>query len=372
MKRIITFLFITLLNFTSYGFEIDAKYSVLIDAESLEILYQKNAFDKMAPSSMSKMVTAYIVFDYLNKGNLKLTDRFNHSEKAWKTEGSRMFISVNSSVTIEDLLRGLIIQSGNDAAVNLAEGISGSEEEFAELMTSYAKKLGMHGSHFANSTGIPHPQHYTTAYDLALIAYRTITDFPEYYKYYQEKDFTYNNIRQPNRNILLTTYHGADGVKTGHADEAGYGLTASSIRNGRRLIAVANGLRTSREAASECEKLLNYGFMNFKNVAIANKNEPLYSVKVVYGNQEKLLMVPNKNIVLSVPLSVSQNLVYKVKYESPIFAPIKQGDKVAELEISDKENKFSKTIDLFAGNDVDKVNMIFRFFYNIKYKLLGV
>lgn len=226
-----------------------ATQAIIVDASTGTILLDKGANDRMPTSSMSKTMTIYMVFDALKEGRLKLDDEFLVSEKAWRMEGSEMFIKVGDKVKIEDLIRGVVVQSGNDAAVALAEGLAGSEEAFAEAMNARAKDLGMTGSHFVNASGWPHPDHYSTPRDLALLAYRIIHDFPEYYHYFSEKEFTYNNIRQQNRDPLLGKLPGADGLKTGHTEVAGYGLIGSAKRGDRRLILVVNGLKSQQDCA---------------------------------------------------------------------------------------------------------------------------
>ena len=233
-----------------------AKEAVIIDFETGAVLYDKNADIKTPTSSMSKVMTAMVVFDAIRSGKLSLEQTLPVSEKAWRSEGSKMFVALNSQVKVEDLIRGMIIQSGNDACVVLAEGVAGSEENFTELLNAKAKEIGMSGSHFMNSSGWPDPEHYSTVRDLAAMAKYLITNYPDEYKYYSEKEFTYNNIKQGNRNPLLYKNMGADGVKTGHTDDGGYGLIGSAVREGRRVIMVLNGTASMQERADEASKLV--------------------------------------------------------------------------------------------------------------------
>ncbi|HYF08364.1 MAG TPA: D-alanyl-D-alanine carboxypeptidase family protein, partial [Acetobacteraceae bacterium] len=226
-----------------------ARQAILVDADTDQVLLEKNPDERMPPSSMSKLMTMYVVFDHLRQGRLQMTQTLPVSERAWRMGGSKMFVDIGTQVAVEDLVRGVIVQSGNDACIVLAEAISGSEQQFAQLMNEYAPRIGLRNSTFRNSTGWPDPEHRTTARDLATLAKRIIADFPDYYRYYNERSFRYNNISQDNRNPMLARVPGADGLKTGHTEEAGFGLTGSAIRNGRRLILVVNGLPSMRSRA---------------------------------------------------------------------------------------------------------------------------
>jgi len=259
--------------------DIKARQYILMDFQTGTVLEAKNADDRMTPSSMAKLMTSYVVFDALKTGKLSLDDQLTVSRKAWQeggaaSGGSTMFLDPGSKVKVEDLVRGMIIQSGNDACIVLAEGLAGSEEAFAAMMNDKAKQLGLTNTHFVNSTGLPDPDQYMSARDLAVLAKRIVTDHPEYYSLYSETSFTYNNITQGNRNPLLYRVgSGADGLKTGHTESAGFGLTASAVRNGRRLILVANGLSTMKDRDEESSKLLDYGFREFGNRALFTAGE---------------------------------------------------------------------------------------------------
>lgn len=347
------------------AFETNATYAILMDYDTKTVLFEKEAHTKMAPSSMSKMMTAYIAFESLRSGQVKLTDEFYISEKAWKAEGTRMFIPLNTKVSFEDLLRGLIIDSGNDAAIAIAEALMGSEDEFASLMNDTAKKLGMNESNFLNATGLPLENNYSTCYDLALLSYHTIKDFPEYYPYYAEKEFTYNGIKQGNRNGLLYKDMGADGLKTGHAADAGYGLAASAKRDGRRVIGVVNGLKSNKERTIAMEQLVTFGFMNFKKVIVAEEGQIIEKIPVVNGNKRELELVAKSEISIIVPKMQSKNIKTTISYNSPVNAPILVGDKLGVLEVENLTTQQSLVFDLVAKESIEKAD----FFGRIKNKL---
>ncbi len=331
MLRIFTLLIFMFCVAEAVAFDTDAKYAILIDYDTKSILFEKEAKTHMAPSSMSKMMTAYIAFESLKNGSVSLTDEFMISEKAWRMGGTRMFIPLKMPVTFEELLKGLIIISGNDAAVAIAEALAGSEDEFAERMNETAAKLGMKDSHFTNATGWPDENNYSCAYDLALLAIHTIQDFPEYYHYYAETEFTFNKIKQGNRNGLLYRNMGADGLKTGHAEEAGFGLTASVKKHNRRLIAVVNGLKSNKERTAATENLMNYGLVNFTNLKILNKNESTEKIQVKGGNVKEIDLISAQDIILTLPKKDSKNVKIKVHYHAPVVAPIKEKQELGEL-----------------------------------------
>ena len=264
-------------------------------------LFAKDADAQMPPSSMSKMMTMYVVFDAIKNGKLKMGDMLPVSEHAWKQEGSRMFLNVGEKAKVEDLIRGVIVQSGNDAAVVFAEGLGGSEENFAEMMNTKAQQLGMTSSHFVTATGIPDPQHYSTARDLATLALALIHDFPEDYHFFSELEFTYNNIKQGNRNPLLYRNMNVDGLKTGHTDVGGYGLTASAIRDGRRLVLVLNGMQDMQARADESAHVLDWGYREFGSYPIVKAGDKLADAKVWLGQQATVPLLASQDVVLSLP-----------------------------------------------------------------------
>lgn len=368
-KKILSIFILTILfSIQANAFETVASYAVLIDANTNEVLFEKNAYEKMAPSSMSKMMTVYVILDAIRKGEIKLDDVVTHSENAWKQEGSRMFIPLGKQVTVAELLKGVIIQSGNDAAVSLAELLTGSEQEFSNRLNIHAKKLKLHNSSFVNATGLPNENHYTTAYDLAKIAQYTIQEFPEYYNLYKEKDYTYNGIRQPNRNMLLSTFDGADGLKTGHTDKAGFGLTSSAIKDGRRLIAVVNGLTTNKIAAQESEKLLKYGYSNFKIIEVVKKDQVLGEAIIKNGEVSKLEIVSLQDVSINTERAKDTEVKYRLNINSHLTAPIAKNAVVGSIEIIDQEQKILKSLPAYAKYDIKKAGM----FRKIWQKLIGI
>lgn len=355
-KPFLTFLFSLLwLPLTANAFETKAEYAFLVDDETGAVLFEKNPDEPMYPSSMTKLMTIYMVFERLKNGTLSMEDTLPVSKKAWQKGGSKMFVEVGNRVSIADLLRGIIVQSGNDACIVVAEGLQGSVEAFANAMNEKAAELGMTGSHFKNASGWPEEGHVMTARDLAILSSKLINNFPEYYPIFAEKKFTYNGITQSNRNLLLWRNSiGVDGLKTGHTEAAGYGLTASAVKNGRRLIVVVNGLDSERERADEADKLLSYGFLNFRNQKVATAGEKIDVAKVWFGEQRKVPLVLQSDLIMTLP-NDKENITAKVVYNEPIPAPIKEGEKVASLviEIPGMQNQ---QIPLVAGEAVPKLS----------------
>ncbi|MEQ8736385.1 MAG: D-alanyl-D-alanine carboxypeptidase family protein [Rhodospirillaceae bacterium] len=319
--------------------DIAAREFILVDFQTGTVLNSQNSDEAMPPSSMSKLMTAYMVFEAIHSGALSLDDEFMVSENAWReggaaSGGSTMFLEPNSRVRVEDLLRGIVIQSGNDACIVVAENMSGSEEAFAQQMTERAKELGITGSNFTNATGLPDPNHYMTADDLALLARRIITDFPEYYSLYAETEFSYNDIKQFNRNPLLYRPGGADGLKTGHTDIAGYGLTASAMRDGRRLILVANGMASTQARSEETAKLMDWGFRNFTNKDLFRAGEQVSDAEVWLGLELTVPLIIEQDVTVTIPRQAWRTLEVKAVYDGPIAAPIEQGTQIAKLVIN--------------------------------------
>lgn len=356
--------------------DIEAREYVLIDFQTGAVLGEKNADERMPPSSMSKLMTAYMVFERLKSGQLSLDDEMTVSENAWKlggaaSGGSTMFLNPNDRVKVEDLLRGMIIQSGNDACIVLAEGIAGSEEAFAEAMTAKAKEIGLTGSHFMNATGLPHPEHYMTPKDLSILARRLITEFPEYYSLYSETSFTYNGITQGNRNPLLYKVgSGADGLKTGHTDAAGYGLTASAIRNGRRLIMVANGMASIKARDSETSKLIDWGFREFTNRVIFKAGDKIADAEVWLGDKPSVPLIVPQDLTLTLPRGAVSSLVVKAVYEGPLPAPVTQGSQAGKVVISAKEFG-PMEIPIVTAGAVDRLGFVGRLKAAAQYIFLG-
>ncbi len=330
-----------------------AKQAIIVDADTGAVLLEKNSNEHMPTSSMSKVMTMYMVFEALKQGRLHLNDELLVSEKAWREgmdDGSRMFIQVGTKVKVEDLIRGVIVQSGNDASIALAEGIAGTEGAFVDAMNARAKDLGMKDSHFMNADGMPVDDHYSTCRDLALLAYRIMKDFPEYYHYFGEKDFTYNKIHQMNRDPLIGHVNGADGLKTGHTQIAGYGLMGSAKRDGRRIILVMNGLPSEKARQEEGIKLMEWAFRNFENKKIISKGETVASADVWLGQDPQVPLVAADDLTVVLPHGKRNELGLKVQYDAPLKAPIAKGDKVATLKINVPDQK-EIDVPLVAGQD---------------------
>ncbi len=336
-----------------------ARQVLLIDFDTGAVLLDKASEERMPPSSMSKLMTMYVVFDLLKQGRLQLDQQLPVSERAWRMGGSKMFVQVGSQVSVENLARGVIVQSGNDACIVLAEGISGSETQFAELMNEYGQRLGLRGSTFRNATGWPDPEHRMTARDLATLARRIIADHPEYYRYYNERSFRWNDITQENRNPTLARVAGADGLKTGHTEEAGYGLTASAVRGGRRLILVVNGLPSMRARAEESERLLEWGFREFDNVVMFRAADTVEEVPVYLGERAPVPLVAGRDLVLTLPRQWRRNLQARVRYDAPVAAPVSKGQELGRLFVSG-QGVPDMEVPLIAGADVDRLGVISR------------
>ncbi len=339
--------------------ETPATNAILIDMATGAVLFDKEADVPMPPASMSKLMTLLMVFERLKNRSIALDDTMRVSDTAWRMGGSRMFVEHASRVTVEDLLRGVIIQSGNDASVVFAEGLSGSEQAFADEMNQRAAEIGLTRSTFRNATGWPDPEHRTSARDLATIAARIIREHPEYYEIFGEKEFTYNNIKQGNRNPLLYKNIGADGLKTGHTEESGYGLVASAERKGRRLILVVNGLESVNQRSQESERLLDMGFRDFNNYPLFVANETIEDAQVWLGAEATVPLVLEEKVLLTMSRKARRNMTVTVAYESPISAPITQGARLAELRI-EAPNMDPVIRDLVAGEAVDRLGFVGR------------
>ncbi len=315
-----------------------AESYVLTDFHSGTVLAEQNADEKLPPASLTKIMTVYVVLKELKQGNLTLDDLVTISEKAWRAPGSRMFIEVNKQVTVEDLLKGVIIQSGNDASIALAEHIAGDESAFAELMNHHAKVLGMDNTHYVNSTGLPEDNHYTTARDLSRLTRALIAEFPEYYGWFSFKEFTYNGIKQKNRNLLLWRDPTVDGVKTGHTDEAGYCLVASAKRDEMRLISVVMRTASENDRASASQALLNYGFRFFTTQKVHDSSEPLTNVRVYKGEKETVPLGVADPIYVTLPKDQVKALVTDLEVEPWPTAPVEKGQSLGKviLKVKDK------------------------------------
>lgn len=342
------------------GFETEAQFAYMTDFNTGTVLLEKRADESMTPSSMTKMMTLYLLFDAMKRGDVTPDTKFPVSERAWRMGGSKMFVQVGSEVAVKDLIPGIIVQSGNDACMVVAEGLAGSEEAFADQMNAMAKKLGMEGSHFMNASGWPDPSHYSTVHDLATLARHIIKDFPEYYPHFKETEFTYNGIKQPNRNRLLYRGIGVDGLKTGHTEDGGYGITTSGVMEGRRVILVVNGLKNDKERIEEADRLLRHGFRDFKTVSLFHAGDVVENASVWMGKQETVPLVVGEDVeyVTTRRPGAEKEQEITLTYESPIPAPITQGAKLAELTIS--RGGSSRTVPLLAGANVDKLSFMGR------------
>ena len=368
IKLVLVFFFI-LKSSLVLGFS-NAKQAVLIDADTGYVLYEKNADELTAPSSMSKMMTVYLIFEKLQNGTLSLTDQLEVSKAAWAKRGSRMFLEENSQVSVEDLLRGIIVQSGNDACVVIAEAFSGTEENFSEELNIKAREIGLENSNFTNSTGWPDEGHLSTARDLSIIAIKTVQNFPEYYHFYAEESFQYNGINQRNRNTLLNKPVGVDGLKTGHTEAGGYGLAASALRKNQRLIMVINGLSSNKERTAEAIKLLEWGYRNFTNFDLLKEGMAVLQAKVWLGDKKTVPLVINEDTKITIPSESRDKLQFKVEYDSPISAPIEEGTKIAELEIT-APGIDSLRIPLYAGSTITSLGPLSKLLSVVNYFVWG-
>ena len=367
-----------LLSPANAAFNIKASTAILQDYYSGEILFEKDADRSIYPASMTKIMTTIIAFDLIQRGDLSLDDKFFVSENAWRLSASgysSMFIMVGDEVSVENLLKGIIIVSGNDACVALAEGIAGSEEEFAILMTAKAKEIGMENTNFANSSGIGDPDNYSTVRDILTMSNYLIKTYPEFYKYYKEKEFTWDRtggdpIKQGNRNPLLYKNLGADGIKTGYLTVEKYSLASSIVKNNRRSISVASGFNTKQDRSKESAKLHIWGLTNFDTIKIATKNENIDSLKVWLGKKEKVNVYVNENIYRTIPKAKKKYLKAKIVYDGPIAAPIKKDDFVGKFIVYFKDEIINE-FNLYASEDVKKVNLFSRIIKSINFLIWG-
>ena len=376
-------LFIFLLNLFFFNIlnatiKIEARTAILQDYYSGKILYEKEPDRSIYPASMTKIMTSIIAFDLINSGDLSLDDKFIISEKAWRlsTAGySSMFVMINDEVSVENLLKGIIVASGNDACIALAEGIAGTEEEFAMMMTSKAKEIGMTNTNFANSSGINDPDNYSTVRDIMIMSNYLIKNHPDYYKWFSEKEFTWDRtggdpITQGNRNPLLYKNLGADGIKTGYLAVERYSLASSLERNGRRLIAVGSGFESKKSRSRQSTKLLTYGLTNFDLIEIAKKKEPFSDIDVWLGKEKTVKVYLNDDVYKTIKKGQKRKVKAKLIYEGPIEAPIKKDQKVAKLKLV-YENELIGEYDLLAYKSVKKVNIFSRLMKSFNYLIWG-
>lgn len=355
--------------------ETKARNAVLMDFDTGQYLYAKDAEKMVPPASMSKLMTLYMIFSKLKDGSLSLDDTFTVSENAWRkggaaTGGSTMFLNINEEVRVEDLIKGIIIQSGNDACIVAAENLAGSEEDFAVLMNKTAKKIGLNNSSFANSTGLPHPDHRMAVGDLAKLAQRLLKEFPGYYYLFSQKTFTHNNISQGNRNPLLYSMQGADGLKTGHTEEAGYSLTASVKRGDRRLIEVMTGMKSNKERSEEAGKLMSWGFREFDNYEVLTAGQKIAEIPVWFGTDNSVNLIVAESVKRTIKKSKAQKVEMTAIYDKPVKAPIKKGDRlgVVKIEIPGQE---TIEVPLVADRNIGKLGFFGKIGENLKYLIFG-
>jgi len=357
---------------------VKARYVILQDHLSGDILYEKEADAKIYPASMTKIMTSIVTFDLINQGELSLDDKISISENAWRMSQSgysSMFIMLNDEVSVENLLKGIIIASGNDACVALAEGISGSEKEFAILMNEKAKEIGMENSNFSNASGINDPENYSTVRDVLIMSRYMIQNYPEFYSYYKETTFTWDRtggdpITQGNRNPLLYKNIGADGIKTGFLTVEKYSLSASVKKGSRRINSVASGFNTKNKRSRESSKMISWAFRNFDTVSVAKKNVIIKNFNVWHGKKSKIAVSTNQDVYLTIPKRKKKIIKAVVKYYSPIIAPIKKGDKVGKLIIY-ISGELKKEVDLFSNETVKRANIISRLFKSLNFLVWG-
>ena len=370
IRRIFLFVFLSILPLQVSAMETSAKQAYIVDMGTGMVLLDKNANEHMPTSSMSKVMTAYMVFEAIEEGRIEMATKLPVSEKAWSKGGSKMFVEAGDEVSVDNLLKGLIVQSGNDAAIVLSEGVAGDEDQFAIAMTARAQQLGMKDSQFKNASGWPDPDHYSTAHDLALLGQRLIVDFPHYYSLYSIKEFTYNDITQPNRNPLLYRDMGVDGIKTGHTEVGGYGLMASGEKNGRRVVMVVNGLASQEDRANESARLMNWAMNSFENIDIVKKGTVVDQAPAAMGKGDVLPLTVSRDVRLTVPLGQREGIAMKANYMSPIKAPIKAGEKVGDLVI-DVPQLGDFTVPLVAAADLEEAGFFGRTFSKMNRLLFG-
>jgi serine-type D-Ala-D-Ala carboxypeptidase (penicillin-binding protein 5/6) len=344
---------------SSVGIETQAKHAFILEVETGTVLLDKGADERIPPASMSKIMTAYLVFDMLKGGRASLEDELPVSERAWRLQGSKMFVPIGGRIKIDDLLKGVIVQSGNDACLVLAEGLAGSEAAFVEMMNRKAEEIGLKDSHFNDVSGLPDSNHWMTARDLAAVAIRTIKDFPEYYHYYSEMDYEFNNIKQGNRNPLLYKNVGADGLKTGHTEEAGYSLTASVARDKRRIILVLNGLPTMKARAQESERLIEWAFREFNDYRLFAPGDKVDDAEIWLGAEPKVALTVAKEFVVTLPRKSRKEMKVIVEYDRPVPAPVETGERVGKLVVTAPDAAPAEA-PLVAAASVDRMNALSR------------
>ena len=370
MTKILTFLLLIFLSFNASGIDTKAQQAIVIDYDTNEILFEKNSNQKIIPASMTKIMTVYVVFDRIKNSSFNLNNTCRISPRAYKMGGSRTFLEIDDQVTVDDLLKGIIVQSGNDASIAIAECLGGTEEDFAKLMNVYADKLGMTKTNFTNSSGWPNDSHYSTVYDLAILSNSLIRDFPTLYSYFAMNEFTYNNISQPNRNKLLNEVQGADGLKTGFTKKSGWGIAATAIRDKRRITVVINGTNSSRSRLNESSNLINWAFNQTSQKTLVEKHKIIKNVDVWLGVEPTVNLISSEKIVSTLSFDQIQLMKTTIEFTKPIAAPIIKGQEYGKLFIN-IEGKPEIIIPLVAEKNISKVNPFVKIFAAAKYLLFG-
>ena len=372
MKKLFFTILISFILFASklYAIDTKAEQAIVMDFDTNEILFEKNSNIKTSPASMTKIMTVYAAFDRLKNTNLSIENECIVSAKAYKMGGSRTFLEIDDKVSLDELLKGIIIQSGNDASVALAECLAGTEDDFAKLMNVYAKRLGMINTNFLNSSGWPEEDHYSTVYDLALLSNALIREFPDLYLYFSDKEFTYNDIKQPNRNKLLSSVQGADGLKTGFTKASGWGIAATAKRDNRRITTVINGTNSSRSRLNEASNLINWAFSQTSQKLLVDENQVIVEVDVWLGKKPRVNLVSSKKVVSTLSFDQIQLIKSSLHYKKPIEAPIKKGEVYGKL-IIDIDGKPNIEVELISQESIASVNPISKVFAAMKYLIFG-
>ena len=370
MVKIFSFFLFFIISLKLYAIDTKAEQAVVIDFDTNEVLFEKNSNAKVIPASMTKIMTVYVAFDRIKNTNFSISNECRVSPKAYKKGGSRTFLEIDDNVTVDDLLKGIIVQSGNDASIALAECLGGTEEDFAKLMNVYAERLGMTNTNFVNSSGWPDDNHYSTVYDLGILSNAIIRDFPNLYTYFKMEEFTYNDITQPNRNKLLYQVQGADGLKTGFTKESGWGIAATALRNDRRITVVINGTNSSRSRLNESSNLINWAFNQTSQQTLVEKDQFIKEVDVWLGSESSINLISAQKLVSTLSFDQIQLMNSSITYTKPISAPIKKGDELGKLIIN-IEGKPKIEVPLIAEKDVSEINPLFKIFAAAKYLIFG-
>ena len=365
-----SFLFFFLISIKLFAIDTKAEQAIVVDFDTNEILFEKNSNLKTSPASMTKIMTIYAAFDRIKNTDLSIENECIVSAKAYKMGGSRTFLEIDDKVSINELLKGIIIQSGNDASVALAECLAGTEGDFAKLMNVYAKRLGMTNTNFVNSSGWPEENHYSTVKDLAILSNAVIKKFPDFYLYFADQEFTYNEIKQPNRNKLLSSVQGADGLKTGFTKASGWGIAATAKRDNRRITVVINGTNSSRLRLNEASNLINWAFSQTSQKQLVDEGQIITEVDVWLGDKPRVNLISSKKIISTLSFDQIQLIESSIEYKKPIAAPIKQDEIYGKLIIN-IEGKPNIEVDLVAQENVGNINPILKVFAAMKYLIFG-